>query len=94
MIADETSVLEDPAMLARVQEIILAGLAGCTTWTALQRLVQRAVITVDPDGTNFSWGAKRVCRSSCWFAQVGASRRPGSCATGVAEAALSRGDRR
>jgi len=50
LIADETSVLEDEALFARAEEIILAALAGCRTWSDLQRLVQRAVITVDPDG--------------------------------------------
>jgi hypothetical protein len=50
MIADETSVLDNESMFARAQEIILAGLPGCRTWLDLQRLVQRAVITVDPDG--------------------------------------------
>ena len=50
LIADETAVLDDDALAARAEEIILAGLAGCATWTALQRLAQRAVLTVDPDG--------------------------------------------
>ena len=50
LIADETAILDDEAMLARAEEIILAGLAGCATWTALQRLAQRAVLTVDPEG--------------------------------------------
>ena len=50
LIADETGILDDEAMLARAEEIILAGLAGCATWTALQRLAQRAVLTVDPEG--------------------------------------------
>ena len=50
MIADETSVLEREDLFARAEEIILAGLPGCRTWSDLQRLVQRAVITVDPEG--------------------------------------------
>jgi hypothetical protein len=50
MIVDETSVLEDEALFARVEKVILAGLPGCRTWSDLERLVQRAVITVDPDG--------------------------------------------
>ena len=33
-----------------MEKIILAGLAGCGTWSDLERLVQRAVITADPDG--------------------------------------------
>jgi hypothetical protein len=50
-IVAETRVLpDDPDMLARVQEIILAGLPKCRTWSALQRLVQQAVCTVDPEG--------------------------------------------
>jgi hypothetical protein len=39
MIADETSVLDDGPPIARAEAIILAGLAGCATWAALQRLV-------------------------------------------------------
>jgi hypothetical protein len=50
LIADETSVLQAEGLFARAEAIILAGLPGCTTWSDLQRLVQRAVITVDPDG--------------------------------------------
>ncbi|HEY6786645.1 MAG TPA: DUF222 domain-containing protein, partial [Trebonia sp.] len=50
MIADETSVLEGEALFARAEEIILAGLAGCRTWSDLQRLAQRAVILADPEG--------------------------------------------
>jgi hypothetical protein len=50
MIVDETDVLTGPAHLAAVQERILAGLADCKTWAALQRLVALAVCTVDPDG--------------------------------------------
>jgi hypothetical protein len=50
LIADETSVLEDEALYPRAEAIILADLPGCTTWGALQRLVQRAVITVDTEG--------------------------------------------
>ena len=50
LIADETAVLDDDALFPRAEEIILAGLAGCATWTALQRLAQRAVLTVDPEG--------------------------------------------
>jgi hypothetical protein len=50
MIAEETSVLEDEVLFAKAEKIILAGLAGCRTWSDLERLVQRAVITADPDG--------------------------------------------
>jgi hypothetical protein len=50
LIADETSVLEDEAVYPRAEQIILDGLPGCKTWGALLRLVQRAVITVDPQG--------------------------------------------
>jgi hypothetical protein len=50
MIAEETSVLADEALFVKAEAIILAGLAGCRTWADLQRLVQRAVIAVDPDG--------------------------------------------
>ena len=50
MIVDETCVLETGNLFARAEEIILAGLGKCRTWADLVRLVQRAVITVDPDG--------------------------------------------
>ena len=50
MIVTETDVLTDPAQLAAVEQIILAGRADCKTWVALQRLVALAVCTVDPDG--------------------------------------------
>jgi hypothetical protein len=50
LIADETSVLEDEALYPKAEQIILDGLPHCKTWGALQRLVQRAVITVDPEG--------------------------------------------
>jgi hypothetical protein len=50
MIAEETSVLDDEDHLAKAEQIILAGLPRCATWADLLRLVQRAVITVDPDG--------------------------------------------
>src|SRR6266567_4482692 len=50
MIAEETDVLDDPAMLAEVQQMILGGVGKCKTWADLRRLVQRAVCTVDPDG--------------------------------------------
>ena len=46
----ETDVLQDPEVLAAAEVIILGGLAGCRTWADLLRLVQRAVVTVDPDG--------------------------------------------
>jgi hypothetical protein len=50
LIVDETSVLDREDQFARAEEIILAGLPKCRTWTDLARLVQRAVITTDPDG--------------------------------------------
>ena len=50
MIVDETSVLDREDLFARAETIILVGLPGCKTWSDLQRLVQRAVITVDPQG--------------------------------------------
>src|SRR5215469_9994741 len=50
MACEETSVLDDPGQLARAEEIILAGLPECPTWAALQRLAQKAVCTVDPEG--------------------------------------------
>jgi len=50
MVIEETDVLAEPDTLARAEELILAGLDRCTTWADLLRLVQRAVITVDPDG--------------------------------------------
>ena len=50
MVVQETDVLRDPEMLAAAEQMILAGLARCRTWADLVRLVQRAVVTVDPDG--------------------------------------------
>ncbi|HTU75065.1 MAG TPA: DUF222 domain-containing protein [Trebonia sp.] len=50
MIVEETNVLLEPENLAQAQELILAGLAKTKTWMELLRLVQRAVVTVDPDG--------------------------------------------
>ncbi|HEY6792511.1 MAG TPA: DUF222 domain-containing protein, partial [Trebonia sp.] len=49
-VVQETDVLLDPGHLAAAEEIILGGLAKCRTWADLLRLVQRAVVTVDPDG--------------------------------------------
>jgi len=49
-VVEETNVLDDPDLLARAEELILAGLAKCKTWADLLRLVQRAVVTVDPEG--------------------------------------------
>jgi hypothetical protein len=50
MIVEETSILDGERMFASAEAIILAGLDRCQTWSDLQRLVQRAVITVDPEG--------------------------------------------
>ena len=50
MVVEETNVLGNPGQLAAAEELILAGLGKCKTWMDLLRLVQRAVVTVDPDG--------------------------------------------
>jgi Domain of unknown function (DUF222) len=50
MIIEETDVLLEPDELAQAEELILADLGTCQTWLDLQRLAQRAVVTVDPDG--------------------------------------------
>ena len=50
MVIEETDVLREPDELAAAEELILAGLGKCRTWMDLLRLVQRAVVTVDPDG--------------------------------------------
>jgi hypothetical protein len=50
MVVEETDGLLDPGMLARAEWLILAGLGKCATWADLLRLVQRAVVTVDPQG--------------------------------------------
>ncbi len=50
MVIEETDVLLEPDKLGQAEELILAGLDTCSTWLDLQRLVQRAVVTVDPDG--------------------------------------------
>jgi hypothetical protein len=50
LIVDGTSVLDDDLKFAMAERIILDGLPHCKTWSALERLVERAVISVDPDG--------------------------------------------
>jgi Domain of unknown function (DUF222) len=50
MVVEETDVLLEPGKLARAEELILDGMDTCNTWTGLLRLVQRAVVTVDPQG--------------------------------------------
>jgi Domain of unknown function (DUF222) len=50
LVVQETDVLADLDRLAAAEEMILAGLAKCRTWADVLRLVQRAVVTVDPDG--------------------------------------------
>jgi len=50
LIVAETSVLDREDLFAKVQEIILAGLGKARTWMDLLRLLQGAVITVDPEG--------------------------------------------
>ena len=50
MVVEETDVLLEPDALAQAEELILAGLDTCKTWLDLQRMVQQAVVTVDPDG--------------------------------------------
>jgi hypothetical protein len=50
MVVEETNVLGEPGALAAAEELILAGLDNCKTWMDLLRLVQRAVVTVDPAG--------------------------------------------
>jgi hypothetical protein len=50
MVIEETNVLGEPDKLAAAEKLILAGLARCRTWMDLLRLVQGAVVTVDPQG--------------------------------------------
>ena len=50
IIVEETDVLLDPEKLAAAEAMILADLGRCRTWSDLLRLVQQAVITVDPEG--------------------------------------------
>jgi hypothetical protein len=50
LIVDGTSVLEDDLMFAKAEQVILDGLTDCKTWSALERLVERAVIIADPQG--------------------------------------------
>jgi len=50
LIVEGTSVLDNELLFPMAERIILDGLPGCKTWSALERLVQRAVLTVDPDG--------------------------------------------
>src|SRR5215469_4952347 len=50
MVIEETDVLLEPGKLAAAEALILEGMAACKTWMDLLRLVQRAVVTVDPQG--------------------------------------------
>jgi hypothetical protein len=50
MVIEETNVLLEPGKLAAAEALILDGMSKCKTWMDLQRLAQRAVVTVDPDG--------------------------------------------
>ncbi|HTU74706.1 MAG TPA: DUF222 domain-containing protein [Trebonia sp.] len=50
MIVQETDVLLDAPELAAAERLIMDGLPDCNTWLELQRLVQRAVVAVDPQG--------------------------------------------
>jgi hypothetical protein len=61
-VVEETDVLLEPGKLARAEELILAGLDNCKTWTDLLRLAQRAVITVDPMGAEFYGGPRSEWR--------------------------------
>jgi hypothetical protein len=49
-IVEETEVLLDPDKLATAEEMILARLGTCRTWSDFLRMVQHAVISVDPEG--------------------------------------------
>jgi hypothetical protein len=49
MIVTETDALPDDKA-TEAEELIMAGLGDCHTWAGLLRLVQQAVVTVDPDG--------------------------------------------
>lgn len=50
MVVQETDVLLESDKLAAAEQLIIAGLPDCKTWTDLQRLVQCAVVSVDPQG--------------------------------------------
>jgi Domain of unknown function (DUF222) len=50
MVVQETDVLLESDKLAAAEQLIIAGLPDCKTWMDLQRLVQRAVVCVDPQG--------------------------------------------
>jgi hypothetical protein len=49
-IVEETEVLLDPHKLAQAEEMILARLGKCKTYSDFLRMIQHAVITVDPEG--------------------------------------------
>jgi hypothetical protein len=49
-IVEETDVLLDPDKLAKAEEMILARLGKCKTWSDFLRMIQHAVLTVDPEG--------------------------------------------
>ena len=73
MVAEETAVLDDPSMLARAERMILDGLARCRTWAELQRLAQRAVCTVDPEGARKrrEWAEREHARVQFWREAAG-----------------------
>ncbi len=90
MIVDETAVLEDEALFPKVERIILDGLARCKTWLALERLVQRAVIEVDPEGATRrrekaqrEHARLRVWRENCGTFALQAMGLPGDAALAV-----------
>jgi hypothetical protein len=87
MIVEETAALEDEALLPKVERVILDGLSRCKTWLALQRLVQRAVVEVDPEGAERrrekaerEHARLRVWRENCGTFALQAIGLPGDAA--------------
>jgi hypothetical protein len=79
MIVEETDVLNDPGQLAAAEAMILAGLDECPTWAALQRLVARAVCTVDPEGARKrrEHAQRETARVAFWREASGAATLAG-----------------
>ena len=65
MVVRETDVLAGPELLAAAEGIIVEGLGRCRTWADLLRLVQRAVVSVDPDGARGGASRRRRRTRGC-----------------------------
>jgi hypothetical protein len=78
MIVTETDALPDDKA-TEAEELIMAGLGDCHTWAGLLRLVQQAVVTVDPDGARRrrEQAERETARVRLWRESSGASALAG-----------------